>query len=258
MLTDLLGLTSEEAGKALGVRPSTVRVLAARRRRAGDRPTDRDLTIGDGELYHLRVHSTADYSGGGSTAHQEGTYRTWWATDGSGRLENLDGRWHDEGEFGPGGFRSDTGPVADLSTDPAQLEAQLRVRVEPGGASPEPYERWGGPVEWGLIRSIRELLLAPDLSPAVKAALVEVAANLDGVTVDDRAIDPPGRAAILLSTHTEQKLNEWWFDASSHQLLAMRETFDEGGLLIDVVEAAGVARSTDSDRLGREFVPAVT
>ena len=32
VLTDLLGLTSEEAGKALGVRPSTVRVLAARGR----------------------------------------------------------------------------------------------------------------------------------------------------------------------------------------------------------------------------------
>ena len=32
VLTDLLGLTSEEAGKALGVRPSTVRVLAARAR----------------------------------------------------------------------------------------------------------------------------------------------------------------------------------------------------------------------------------
>jgi RNA polymerase sigma-70 factor, ECF subfamily len=32
VLTDLLDLTSEEAGKALGVRPSTVRVLAGRGR----------------------------------------------------------------------------------------------------------------------------------------------------------------------------------------------------------------------------------
>jgi RNA polymerase sigma-70 factor, ECF subfamily len=32
VLTDLVGLTSEEAGKALGIRPSTVRVLAARGR----------------------------------------------------------------------------------------------------------------------------------------------------------------------------------------------------------------------------------
>jgi RNA polymerase sigma factor (sigma-70 family) len=32
VLTDLAGLTSEEAGRALGVRPSTVRVLAARAR----------------------------------------------------------------------------------------------------------------------------------------------------------------------------------------------------------------------------------
>src|SRR6266480_2724746 len=32
VLTDLVGLTSEEAGRALGIRPSTVRVLAARAR----------------------------------------------------------------------------------------------------------------------------------------------------------------------------------------------------------------------------------
>ena len=34
VLTDLVGLTSQEAGRALGVRPSTVRVLAARARTA--------------------------------------------------------------------------------------------------------------------------------------------------------------------------------------------------------------------------------
>ncbi len=34
VLTDLLDMTSEEAGRALGVRPSTVRVLAARARAA--------------------------------------------------------------------------------------------------------------------------------------------------------------------------------------------------------------------------------
>jgi len=34
VLTDLVGLTSDEAGRALGVRPSTVRVLAARARTA--------------------------------------------------------------------------------------------------------------------------------------------------------------------------------------------------------------------------------
>ena len=34
VLTDLLQMTSEEAGRVLGVRPSTVRVLAARGRTA--------------------------------------------------------------------------------------------------------------------------------------------------------------------------------------------------------------------------------
>jgi RNA polymerase sigma-70 factor (ECF subfamily) len=34
VLVDVLGLNSEEAGEALGIRPSTVRVLAARGRAA--------------------------------------------------------------------------------------------------------------------------------------------------------------------------------------------------------------------------------
>jgi hypothetical protein len=223
---------------------------------AGDLgPPSVDLSLDDGEYYVVLTRSTADYGGGGSTAHQEATFRTWWAADDSGRIQNIHGRWYDEGTFGPGDFPSDSGPVGDLSVDPVQLDAQLRARVEPDGASPEPYEDWGGPVEWGLIRSIAELLMAPDVRPDVKAALVQVTENLDGVDLG-RGDDPLGRAAIVLSTHTEQKLNEWWFDPVSHQLLAIRETYDDGGAIEHIVEAAGVARSTDSGRLVRPFVPA--
>jgi hypothetical protein len=50
--------------------------------------------------------------------------------------------------YGPGTFYSDSGPVAGLSTDPQQLLEQLTQRVQPGGASPEPYQDWGGPIEW--------------------------------------------------------------------------------------------------------------
>jgi hypothetical protein len=163
-----------------------------------------DLTLPDGSYYYMRVDV-------GQTV-----YETWWATDDSGRIELLRGGngygLPQKGTVGPGEFYSDSGPVAYLSTDPAELEQQLRARVEEGGASPEPYADWGGPIEWGLIRSIRELLEAPDVTPAQKAALVQVAANLDGVDVEMDAQDPSGRNAILLTTDTEGQSHSWWFD----------------------------------------------
>lgn len=218
-------------------------------------PAKSDLSLGVGDYYYMRVSATHPWDA--TMEDREWVYETWWATDDSGRTHNLRGSYVHDGVFDAGDFQSDTGDVTDLSTDPAQLESQLRARVQPDGASPEPYEGWGGPIEWGLIRSIQELLLSPDLLPAQKAALVEVAANLDGVTVDDRAADPSGRSAILLSTHTEDKLSQWWFDPASHQLLTTRETYDDnGGQITYTVAAAGVARSTDTDRLVTELIPA--
>jgi hypothetical protein len=220
-------------------------------------PPAADLAIGEGDYYYMRVNVTSWAATDSVPLPDNAGYETWWATDDSGRIHNIGGRWYDEGTYPAGGFVSDTGDVSDLSTDPAELEAQLRIRVEPDGASPEPYADWGGPVEWGLIRSINELLMSPDVPPAQKAALVQVAVNLDGVTVDDRAVDPSGRSAILLSTHTESKLTEWWFDPTSHQLMSARETYDDHGeTTAFVIEAAGIARSTDTDHLVREFVPA--
>jgi len=224
----------------------------------GDRvgPPTADLALGGGDYYYVRMRATGWTATDSGLRPDNTVYETWWATDDSGRLHNIAGSWYRDGTYPAAGFVSDTGDVSDLSTDPAELEAQLRIRVEPGGASPEPYAGWGGPVEWGLIRSISELLVSADVPPAQKAALVQVAANLNGVTVDDRAIDPSGRSAILLSTHTESKLTQWWFDPTSHQLMSALETYDDRGETTGyVIEAAGIAKSTDTDHLVREFVP---
>jgi hypothetical protein len=204
-----------------------------------------DLHLGAGDYYYMRVD--AGYS----------TYETWWALDDSGKIAKVccGGGIH-EGTFGPGEFYSDTGPAEYLSTDPAELEQQLRERVEPGGASPEPYEDWGlwgGPVEWGLIRSIHELLEAPDVTPAQKAALLQVTAGLDGVTVDATAKDPFGRPAILLTTETEGSLHEWFFDPESEQLLVERE---DGGVTYRVL-TAGVTEAIDAKPIDRRFVAAI-
>ena len=136
--------------------------------------------------------------------------------------------------------------MAYLSTDPIELDRQLRERVEPTGASPEPYEDWGGPVEWGLIRSIGELLQAPDVTPAQKAALVQVATTLNVVTVDTTATDPTGRDAFVLISDTENAIHRWWFDPTTHQLLAM----DDGWTVV----RAGIAADTSTTELDRVFV----
>jgi hypothetical protein len=199
-----------------------------------------DLTLAPGEYYYVRIEAA------------DATYETWWALDDSGRIRGLDGvsLGDLEGTYAPGAFASDSGPVADLSTDPAELIEQLRERVGNGGASPEPYRDWGGPVEWGLIVSITELLEAPDVPPAQKAALMSVAADLDGIEVDPRAHDPTGRAAILLTSEVGHATHRWWFDPESHQPLAI----DNGGGLDVLIQAAGVTASIETTRLERTFV----
>jgi hypothetical protein len=205
-----------------------------------------DLALAPGQYYYLRI---------------SGVYATWWATDGSGQMIDLG--YGASGTFAPGGFVSDSGPVAYLSTDPTELEAQLRARVQPGGASPEPYQGWGyspapgqeGPITSGLVRSIGELLTAPDVSPAQKAALFRVAAGLGGMNVTPAVTDPAGRPATLLSIETEGALHEWWFDPSSEQLLAMRDTPGTGSAgAPTIVEAAGVTGAIGSTELDRTFV----
>jgi hypothetical protein len=229
-----------------------------------------NLHVPDGAYYYIRTHAdpavmavnadaNLDPRNEATYASNEATWETWWATDDSGRIRNLQGSYFHDGTFGAGGFSSDSGQVSDLSSDPVELERQLRIRVDPGGASPEPYDDWGGPVEWGLIRSIRELLDAPDVAPDVKAALLQVAVGLEGVgaQLDLQAKDPVGRAAILLTTETEGATHEWWFDPYSHQLLAARDMRDGSSESAEIVEGAGIGASTGTAHLDREFVPGV-
>ena len=198
-----------------------------------------NLQLGEGEYYYQR------FDGGW------GVCESWWALDDSGRLDIAvkssggGSCWGSKkGICEPGTFYSDSGAVAQLSTDPQELLSQLEDRVQPDGASPEPYADWGGPIEWGLIRSLGELLQAPDVTPEQKAAMMVVAADLS-TSIDTDAPDPEGRPAILLTLDSEHQTHQWWFDPESHQPLAM------GGF---IVQAAGVVRSTDTTDLSRSFV----
>jgi hypothetical protein len=199
-----------------------------------------DLTMGADDYYVERI---------------DGRYVTSWALDGAGRIVNLHRGGDETQSYDPGRFPSDTGPAAYLSTNVEQLRQQLVERVQPGGASPEPYADWGGPIEWGLIRSIRELLDSPDVTPAQKAAVFQLATSIDGVQTNLHASDPEGRPAILLTSNTEHIQHEWWFDPSSHQMLARRDTFNNGSDDTEIVQAAGFASSVDAAHLERPLIP---
>jgi hypothetical protein len=62
---------------------------------------------------------------------------------------------------------------------------------------------------------------------------------------DDRAVDPQGRSALPVTSRTEDETSEWWCDPSSLQLMSTRETYGDGSVTTNVVEAAGVVGSTD-------------
>jgi hypothetical protein len=182
-----------------------------------------------------------------------GVCQSWWALDDSGRLDTLVHQssagscWGPMGgeTYPPGRFYSDSGPVANLSTDPNVLLGQLKARTQSSGASPEPYADWGGPIEWGLIRSLGELLEAPDVTPEQKAAMMVVASELS-TSIDMESHDPAGRPAILLTLDSEHETHHWWFDPKSHQPL------DLDGF---VVQAVGIVPDTTTTELNRSFVP---
>jgi hypothetical protein len=204
-------------------------------------PPHVNLALGDGDYYYQRLAVAGT------------VYETWWATDDSGKIAKVSGGEGFslyEGVYGPGEFRSDTGPTDFLSTDPTELEARLRGEVvastAPAGSGPSSIPQG---VEPGLIAWISVLLEAPDVTPLQKAALFQVAAGLHGVAVDLTATDRWGRPAILLMSETDGQLREWYFDPESEQLLV--EVND--GTVYWALQASGVTHATDTTQLDRSF-----
>jgi hypothetical protein len=209
-----------------------------------------DLSLAPGEYSYRQV---SEYSPVGTIL----TTAVWWGLDDSGRVRLGP---DDDTRYGPGQIATDTGPVAYLSTDPDVLRAQMIERTSPGGQSPEPMDQFTpGPgqsdhLTAGLIRSIGELLDDTNTSPALRAALCQVAAGLEGVHVTYDAVDPVGRPALLLSVTTEESLHQWWFDPASLQLLARQEGSGPNAGVV-VVVSAGIVAGDDSTELVTSFVP---
>jgi hypothetical protein len=145
---------------------------------------------------------------------------TWWAADGSGRERITcstqdcvvhaapDGSFVDqygqEGDqtFGPGQFPVDS-DLSGLSTDPDLLLAQLVERTAEGGRSPEPPSSPGpeigpGVTAGSVLVAIWNILLDPNGTPDLDAALFKVASGLEGVQVRTGVTDTVGRPATAL------------------------------------------------------------
>jgi hypothetical protein len=256
-----------------------------------------DLSVGADQFAYQK---TVDYSYGPEGDGQgwplyvdQFTEQTWYRADGAGRDATLDANnfftpgdrqtyiqqmGHNPPDEAPsdktydaGGYPTDTGDLSYLSTDPATLLTQLQDRSAPTGRSPQPeisdspgQAPAGSLSVWGAIQHL--LLFGPNASPALKAALFEVAEQLPGVDVIQGSTDPVGRTGTLLRLQVQGTQAEYWFDPTSEQLLATRSTIETDAFpqypqgtvtSIDIVTAAGVTDSTDDGApLVKSFVPA--
>ena len=89
-------------------------------------------------------------------------------------------------------------PLDGLSTDPAVLASQLVARSQPAGASPMPpptTEPNAAASTAQVAHVVDALLERANATPELKAALSQVLAGIEGVTVTSATMDPVGRPA---------------------------------------------------------------
>jgi hypothetical protein len=176
--------------------------------------------------YHYRA--VLFVAGGEDQSMQlDATY--WWSPgDDSGRIvaDAADGYGIEAGRFSAGDFPNVNG--IDVSAFPlgtAELEQFLLARSAPGGASPVPMVSPppdGEPTDGQLWRAITDLLRDPHVTPIVRAALLDVAASLEGSEVLTDRSDPAGRPAHVIEFENwgGVEIDRLYVDPATHDLLA--------------------------------------
>ena len=204
---------------------------------AGWEPSRR-LALRPGEYFYLRV--TSDEAVDGHVRDVE----TWWAPDGSGEVRNRSTRqdkypYPPSGSYEAGEFPVEIRDVAELSTNPDELAAQLL------------HERWdwagpAGPERMFEITTVLTLE-APYATPRLRAALFAVTSAADGVTVVADARDPAGRLGIALETSERDGMDTavWtlYFDPDTHQAIAWTFESTRGGSAWILLESAIIVES---------------
>jgi len=180
----------------------------------------------------------------------------WWSPeDDSGRIAVDDAQAYgiEAGRFGPGEFPNPKGiDVSGFPLEPGALTEFLLERSAEDGASPAPLVTpppEGAPRDGQLWRAITDLLVDPHVTPTVRSALLEVAAGVQGTTLETDVVDPAGRPAHAIAFGnwggtSEERL---YVDPDTHELLAWTTSSSEGVLgEIYLVQHAGVADSTET------------
>ena len=204
------------------------------------------LALQPGEYFYLRVESSEEVDG--RIRDEE----TWWGLDGSGEVRNDSTRqdkypYPPSGTYGPGAFPiwSD---VSDLSPDPSVLAAQLRL---------EPWNHFEGQPESERMWDVASFLLTelPTPTPDLRAALFDVARDIEGVAVSENERDPVGREAMSLSFSDAKNGAMWrlYFDPGTHQTLAWTFTSDRGGESWEIFES-GIVDSSGARPEGEQWL----
>jgi hypothetical protein len=224
-----------------------------------------------GEFYYTQVHLVGrcpagqEHSCGGNDVELAATF--WWSPDGSGRIE-VD-RVHNygihPGTFGPTEFPNPNGiDVSTFPTETSELTRFLLDRSASDGASPAPLVTPppdGAPRDGQLWRAITDLLEDPHVTPIVRAALLDVAAGLQGARLEVGGVDPVGREAdvVIFGNWGGELIERLYVDPASHDLLAITWTsqISDRPFQYFVVERAGVAASRSSEPTVAESIPAL-
>jgi hypothetical protein len=204
------------------------------------------LALQPGKYFYLRVESSD--LGDGHVRHEE----TWWALDGSGEVRNRSTR-QDKYPYPPGGtYGAGAFPiwsdVSDLSTDPSVLAGQLRQ---------EPWNHFEGQPEPERMWDLASFLLTelPTATPDLRAALFDVARNIEGVTVIENDRDPGGREAISLAFSDGRHGATWrmFFDPGTHQATAWTFSSDRGGERW-IVFGSGIVDASGAQPAGEQWL----
>jgi len=207
------------------------------------------LKPGEFSYQRIRIGSSCDGCGGSALLVE-----SWWALNDSGRIKVLEKRNYgiDGGSFGPGEF-PDEGDLSAFPTEPAALESFLLERSGSSGASPRPEvtPAPGVPLEEGqLWLAIRDYLGSTqylNATPELRAAMLQVLAQIPMVHVEAGATDPLGRLATVLRFRAYDADVDVFVEPNTRDFMAMTERFDDGGVGSLTVEAAGIVDSDHAE-----------
>jgi hypothetical protein len=211
----------------------------------------RTVALAPGEFSYQRIRIESDSACADcGVSHVELLAESWWAPDGSGRIDVSKAQDYGihGGVFGAGTFPTE-GDLTGFPTDPETLRTFLLERSARDGASPRPdvTPAPGVPIEDGqLWLAIQDYLGSTqylNAAPELRAAMLQVLAQDPMVRASTGATDPLGRPASTLRFHAYDADVTVFVEPTSGDFMAKTERYDDGSTGSVIVEEAGIATS---------------